>query len=171
MALSSMFDPRALPTRLAEAWARLVETRESEAAPDAVAETAAAEAPVIWLIGKVQSGKSSIVQAITGATEAEVGSGFRPCTKTARVFDFPPEAPVVRFLDTRGLGEVGYDPREDLSVSEAKAHLVLVVARAMDHQQASVIEAVTAVRRRHPEWPVVVAQRSVHDPYPTGFGP
>jgi len=170
MALTSKFDPRTLPARLAEAWARLVETREGEAAPDAVAETAAAEAPVIWLIGKVQSGKSSIVQAITGATEAEVGSGFRPCTKTARVFDFPPEAPVVRFLDTRGLGEVGYDPREDLSISEAKAHLLLVVARAMDHQQGSIIDAVAAVRRRHPEWPVVVAQTCLHDAYPSGTG-
>ncbi len=169
MALSSIFDPRAFPARLAEAWARVVETRESEAAPGAVAETAAAEAPVIWLVGKVQSGKSSIVQAITGATEAEIGSGFRPCTKTARVFDFPPEAPVVRFLDTRGLGEVGYDPREDLAVSEAKAHLVLAVVRAMDHQQDSVIEAIAAVRRRHPDWPVVVAQTCLHDAYPTGF--
>jgi len=170
MALTSKFDPRTLPARLAEAWARLVETREGEAAPDAVAETATAEAPVIWLIGKVQSGKSSIVQAITGATEAEVGSGFRPCTKTARVFDFPPEAPVVRFLDTRGIGEVGYDPREDLSISEAKAHLILVVARAMDHQQGSIIEAVAEVRRRHPDWPVVVAQTCLHDAYPLGSG-
>ena len=170
MALTSKFDPRTLPARLAEAWARLIEAREGEAAPDAVAETAAAEAPVIWLIGKVQSGKSSIVQAITGATEAEVGLGFRPCTKTARVFDFPQESPVVRFLDTRGLGEVGYDPREDLSVSEAKAHLVLVVARAMDHQQGSIIDAVAAVRRRHPDWPVVVAQTCLHDAYPSGAG-
>ena len=170
MAITSILDARAISARMAEAWARLVEKRESDLPAEAVAEKAASQAPVIWLLGKVQSGKSSIVQAITGATEAEVGSGFRPCTKTARVFDFPPEAPILRFLDTRGLGEVGYDPREDLSVSEAQAHLVLVVARAMDHQQESVIEAVSAVRRRHPGWPVVVAQTSLHDAYVPGAG-
>lgn len=170
MALGSILRGNMIPARIAEAWARIVESRESEVAPDAVAEKAAAEAPVIWLIGKVQSGKSSIVQAITGASEAEVGSGFRPCTRTARLFDFPAEAPVLRFLDTRGLGEVGYDPREDLKVSEGQAHLLLVVVRAMDHQQQAVLDAVTEVRRRRPGWPVVVAQTCLHDAYRPGDG-
>lgn len=165
-----MLDYRRIPARIADAWARLLETREEAVAASDVAERAAAEAPVIWLVGKVQSGKSSIVRAITGATEAEVGSGFRPCTRTARIFDFPAEAPVIRFLDTRGLGEVGYDPAQDLSISESKAHLLLVVMRAMDHQQHGIVEAVSAVRRRHPEWPIVVAQTCLHDAYPPGMG-
>ena len=169
MAIKSLPDLRAIPAWMANVWARRLEGSEADAGADAVAETAAAEAPVIWLIGKVQAGKSSIVQAITGASEAEVGSGFRACTKTARVFDFPSEAPVIRFLDTRGLGEAGYDPAEDLAVSETKAHLVLVVMRAMDHQQDAVVEAVAAVRRRHPGWPIVVAQTSLHDAYPAGM--
>jgi len=168
MALSSILRAHTIPSRLAEAWARIVETREAEIEPGAVAEKAAAEAPVIWLLGKVQSGKSSIVQAITGATEAEVGSGFRPCTRTARIFDFPAEAPVLRFLDTRGLGEVGYDPREDLKVSEGQAHLLLVVVRAMDHQQQAILDALSEVRRRRPGWPVVVAQTCLHDAYRPG---
>jgi len=170
MALSSILGANNIPARIAEAWARVVESRESEVAPDAVAEKAVSEAPVIWLLGKVQSGKSSIVQAITGASEAEVGSGFRPCTRTARIFDFPAEAPVLRFLDTRGLGEVGYDPREDLKVSEDQAHLLLVVARAMDHQQQAILDAVAEVRRRRPSWPVVVAQTCLHDAYRPGDG-
>lgn len=170
MAIGSITDLRALPAWLAEAWARRLEPPETGEAPQAIAEQAAAEAPVIWLIGKVQSGKSSIVQAITGATEAEVGLGFRACTKTARVFDFPPEAPIIRFLDTRGLGEAGYDPAGDLAVAAASAHLLLVVLRAMDHQQDAVIDAVAAVRREHPEWPVVVAQTSLHDAYTPSMG-
>ena len=170
MAISSIFDPRKLGSRLAEVWARVLDNREEATATDAVTEKAIAEAPVIWMLGKVQSGKSSIVQAITGASQAEVGSGFRPCTRTARVFDFPAEAPVIRFLDTRGLGEVGYDPTEDVAVAEAKAHLLLVVMRAMDHQQADVIAAVEDVRRRRPDWPVVVAQTCLHDAYPAGQG-
>ena len=71
-------------------------------------------APIVWLIGKVQSGKSSIIRVMTDSSAAEIGSGFKACTRTARVFDFPDEVPILRFLDTRGLGEVSYDPAEDM---------------------------------------------------------
>ncbi len=125
-------------------------------------------APVIWMLGKVQSGKSSVVRALTGAPEAQVGSGFVACTKTAAVFDFPPEAPLLRFLDTRGLGEAGYDPAEDVAFCEGRAHLVLVTLRAMDAQQRAIIDIVADVRRRHPDWPVVVAHTSLHEALPPG---
>ena len=133
---------------------------------DAVRARAAATAPIIWMLGKVQSGKSSIVQRLTGATEAEVGEGFRPMTKTARIFDFPPEAPVLRFLDTRGLGETGYDPAEDIAACEQQAQLLLLVMRAGDPAQDAVFHATRAIRARHPEWPVVVAQTWLHASYP-----
>jgi uncharacterized protein (DUF697 family)/predicted GTPase len=123
-------------------------------------------APIIWMLGKVQSGKSSIVQRLTGATEAEVGEGFRPMTKTARIFDFPPEAPMVRFLDTRGLGETGYDPAEDIAACERQAQLLLLVLRAGDPAQDAVFKATRAIRARHPAWPVVVAQTWLHALYP-----
>ena len=38
-------------------------------------------APVIWLFGKVQSGKTSIIRALTGAERAQIGGGFKPCTR------------------------------------------------------------------------------------------
>jgi uncharacterized protein (DUF697 family) len=157
----------AIGQRLAGLWARLMDAmRES---PDgAVPHTAIAGAPVVWLLGKVQSGKSSIVRAITAASAAEIGEGFRPCTRSARVFDYPSAAPVIRFLDTRGLGEAGYDPAEDLAVAERHAQLLLVVMRARDVQQEAVVAAVAAVRRRHPDWPVVVAQTCLHDGYDPG---
>jgi uncharacterized protein (DUF697 family) len=129
---------------------------------------ARAVAPVIWLLGKVQSGKSSIVRGLTGRAEAEVGSGFRACTATSYVFDFPEEAPVVRFLDTRGLGEAGYDPTDDLAMCEGQAHVILVVLRALDHEQAAVHDVVRAARRRHPEWPVLVVQTCLHEAYDLG---
>src|SRR5690242_20111268 len=70
--------------------------------------------PVFWLLGKTQSGKTSIIKALTGADDAEVGHGFRPCTRTSRRYDFPsPEAALLTFIDTRGLDEPGYDPAED----------------------------------------------------------
>ncbi len=151
--------------------------REAVLAPQAaapsdekVASLASQAAPVIWLIGKVQSGKSSIVRALTEASAAEVGLGYKPCTRTAAIFDFPAEAPVIRFLDTRGLGEKGYDPAEDIAFHEAQSHLVIAVVKALDPQQDSVLDALKAARKRHPEWPVIVAQTSLHEAYAPGEG-
>src|ERR1700730_8406486 len=92
-----------------------------------IADKARGFAPVVWLLGKVQSGKTSIIRELTQAANAEVGSGFRACTRTARVFDFPSEAPIIRFLDTRGLGEVAYDPASDIAFCECRSHLLLGV--------------------------------------------
>jgi uncharacterized protein (DUF697 family) len=133
-----------------------------------IADKARQFAPVVWLVGKVQSGKSSIIRSLTQSTEAEVGAGFRACTKTARVFDFPDDAPIIRFLDTRGLGEVAYDPKADIAFCESRAHLILAVAKALDLQQKEVLDVLAAVRDRHPDWPIVVAQTSLHEAYPTG---
>jgi uncharacterized protein (DUF697 family) len=143
---------------------------ESGALSAPISEQARRLAPVVWLIGKVQSGKTSIVRALTGASDAEIGSGYRACTRTARIFDFPPEAPIIRFLDTRGLGEAAYDPAEDIAYGEDRAHLILAVAKALDAEQSAVVDAVRAARERHPEWPVVVAQTSLHEGYPPGQG-
>src|SRR5512145_941754 len=133
-----------------------------------VADTARTLAPLVWLIGKVQSGKTSIVRALTGASDAEIGAGFRACTRTARIFDFPAEAPIIRFLDTRGLGEAAYDPAADIAYCEDRAHLMLAVVKAMDAEQGAVVEAVRAARERHPDWPVVVAQTTLHEGYAVG---
>lgn len=127
-------------------------------------------APVVWLLGKVQSGKTSIIRAITESSDAEIGDGFRPSTRTARLYAFPADMPVLRFLDTRGLGEVDYDPTEDLAYSEGSAHLVLATVRAMDANQSSLFEALRQVRTRHPDWPIVIAQTSLHDAYKPGQG-
>ncbi len=125
-------------------------------------------APVVWLLGKVQSGKTSLIRVMTGCSAVEIGDGFRACTKTARIFDFPEEAPLVRFLDTRGLGEAGYDPTEDLAFSEGQSHLVIVTMRALDAQQEAVVDVVRLIRRRHPEWPIVVVQTALHEGYRPG---
>jgi uncharacterized protein (DUF697 family) len=124
------------------------------------------QAPVIWLLGKVQAGKTSIVRAITGNEDAEIGTTFRPCTRHSRIYDFPPDVPVVRFLDTRGLGEVDYDPKDDLALMEGHAHAVVAVARAMDPAQHELRRVLQAVRRRHPDWAIVLVQTRLHDAYP-----
>lgn len=127
-------------------------------------------APLVWLLGKVQSGKTSIIRAITAASEAEIGDGFRPCTRTSRLYVFPEPAPVMRFLDTRGLGEAGYDPAEDLAFSAGAAHVVLAVMRAMDTEQSALFQALRHVREQNPARPIVVAQTSLHEGYDHGDG-
>jgi len=159
---------------LSRSWQGLRDTilsPQAIATPDEkVAALASQAAPVIWLIGKVQSGKTSIVRALTEATAAEVGQGYKPCTRTAALFDFPADAPVIRFLDTRGLGEKGYDPAEDISFHESQAHLMLAVMKALDPQQEAVVQTVKAARKRHPEWPLIVAQTTLHEAYAPGQG-
>ena len=133
-----------------------------------IADKARGFAPVVWLLGKVQSGKTSIIRELTQAGSAEIGSGFRACTRTARVFDFPSEAPIIRFLDTRGLGEVAYDPTEDIGFCEGRSHLILAVVKVLDLEQQAVLDVIRAAKKRHPEWPVVVAQTSLHEGYAPG---
>ncbi|MBW7861948.1 MAG: DUF697 domain-containing protein [Rhodocyclaceae bacterium] len=127
-----------------------------------------ASVPVVWLLGKAQAGKTSIIRALTGSPAAEIGNGFQPCTRTARLYDHPAEAPAVRFLDTRGLGELAYDPDEDIRYCEAQAHLVLAVMKVADPAQDAVFDTLHAVRERHPEWPLLIAQTGLHELYPAG---
>src|SRR5690606_15389922 len=86
----------------------------------------------------------------------EIGDGFKACTRCTLELDFPAERPVMRFLDTRGLGEPGYDPAEDLAQCERASHVLLAVARLDDPVQGELAEALAAVRRRKPETPIIV---------------
>jgi uncharacterized protein (DUF697 family) len=122
--------------------------------------------PVFWLLGKAQSGKTSLIRALTGNTRAEIGNGIRPCTKTATEYAFPnDEECLLRFLDTRGLGEVSYDATEDLKFFQDQAHLLIIVMKAMDHAQGAVLDAVRQIHRAHPHWPVLLVQTCLHEGY------
>jgi uncharacterized protein (DUF697 family) len=103
--------------------------------------------PVIWLLGKTGAGKTSIVQQLTGHSRAEIGNGFMPCTQDSSYFDYPAEHPILRFLDTRGLGEVDYDAGEDLNSLSHGSHALLVVARIRDGEQSAVLNALKQIRK------------------------
>src|SRR5438034_383587 len=44
--------------------------------------------PVFWLFGKTQTGKTSIIRYLTGAADAAIGQGFKPCTRFSRRYPF-----------------------------------------------------------------------------------
>ncbi len=103
--------------------------------------------PVIWLLGKTGAGKTSIVQQLTGHSRAKIGNGFMPCTRDSSFFDYPETRPILRFLDTRGLGEVGYDVDADLEALGQSSHALLVVCRMRDGQQDAVLDALRKIRK------------------------
>src|SRR5947209_2816919 len=128
--------------------------------------------PVFWLFGKTQSGKTSIIKYLTGAAEAEIGEGFRPCTRTSREFDFPtPEAPLLTFLDTRGLDEPSYDATEDLARFNDQAHLVLVTVKVLDHALENLIAQLRRLRAAKPSRPVILALTCLHEADPQSQHP
>lgn len=140
--------------------------RTDTAGLDKARERAQASALVVWLLGKTGAGKTAIIAALSGDPRAEIGQGFEPCTRTAAFYDVPPEAPLLRFLDTRGLGEPSYDPAGDMAWCEQQSHLLLVVMQVADPAQDEVLRALRKVRRRHRDWPMIVAQTGLHRLYP-----
>ena len=102
--------------------------------------------PVLWLLGKTGSGKSSIVQRLTGDSRAQIGNGFEPCTSSAFLYDHPRPLPVMRFLDTRGLGEAHYDPTEDLKTAQSGSHALLILTRVDDPEQGRLLEALEVLQ-------------------------
>src|SRR5262245_38211469 len=126
-----------------------------------------APVPVFWLFGKTQSGKTSIIKFLTGADDAEIGQGFKPCTRFAREYRFPAaETPLLIFLDTRGLEEPGYDAAEDLARFDAQAHMVIVTIRVLDFASERLLEQLQTIRRHRPSRPVVLAMTCLHEAYP-----
>jgi uncharacterized protein (DUF697 family) len=123
--------------------------------------------PVFWLVGKTQSGKTSIIKYLTGADDAVIGAGFRPTTKTTRRFDFPsPDAPLLSFLDTRGLDEPGYAAAADVAALDRQAHVVVVTAKATDFAQGNVRAALQPIRAASPSRPVVLCVTTLHEAIP-----
>jgi uncharacterized protein (DUF697 family) len=123
--------------------------------------------PVFWLFGKTQSGKTSIIKYLTGASDAEVGEGFRPCTRYSREYLFPTaEAPVINFLDTRGVDEPGYDLIEDLNRFNSLAHVVIITIKVMDHAQENVLRHLRTIRAAQPTRPIILALTCLHEGYP-----
>lgn len=123
--------------------------------------------PTIWLFGKTGSGKSSIVQCLTGSNDIRVGTGFKPETRQSSKYDFPSsENVVLQFFDTRGLGETDYDPTEDMREFEDSANLMLVTVRVNDNAMEPILKPLHRIRKAQPDRPVLLALTCLHETYP-----
>jgi uncharacterized protein (DUF697 family) len=123
--------------------------------------------PVFWLYGKTQSGKTSLIRYLTGAEDAEIGQGFRPTTRYSRLYQFPTaDAPLVSFIDTRGVDEPGYDPREDLERFNEMAHVVIITTKVLDHALENLLKHFRPIRASKPGRPVVLCLTTLHEAYP-----
>lgn len=128
--------------------------------------------PTFWLFGKTGSGKSSVVKLLTGATDIQIGNGFRPTTKQTDLYEFPdPETPIMRFLDTRGLGEPGYTAGEDIGQFTAQAHAIIVTQRLLDFAAECIIEPLKVIRKSSPDRPILLALTCLHQAYPQAQHP
>lgn len=122
--------------------------------------------PRIWMLGKTGSGKTSIIRYLTGATRAEIGSGFKPQTKFSQQYDFPDnDVPLVQFLDTRGLGEAHYDADADLKSFAGETHLLIVTVRLTDQATDLLTMPLKKIRDANPKRPILLAITCLHDGY------
>ena len=126
-----------------------------------------------WLIGKPQSGKSSIVRGLTGVSADIIGQGFRPHTQHTQRYAYPSdELPLLLFTDTIGLGDVErnvegiiHELQADLAHPARGARILLVTVKVNDFAVDSLHQILTQVRKQHPTIPVVLVVTCLHELY------
>lgn len=133
----------------------------------------------VILIGKAQTGKSSIIQAMTGASAEIIGQGFRPHTAHTQRYAYPTEdITLLNFIDTVGLGEGLKDPLAviqelqdilkggDLSAhSQPAAQVLVVTAKISDFAVDAIHRLLLALRQEHPQVPCLLVVTCLHDLY------
>lgn len=157
----------------------------------AILEQIRAELPSteVILVGKPQTGKSSIIRAMTGVSAAIVGQGFRPHTAHTQRYAYPTdEVPLLIFTDTIGLGETASETatiiaelQSQLSTAptaQPAAKILLLTVKVNDFAIDSLRGIVSQLRQQHPEVPCLLAltclheiylpQTADHPPYPPG---
>ncbi len=125
-------------------------------------------------IGKPQSGKSSIVRAITGVSPEIIGQGYRPHTTHTVRYNFPDEAlPLLVFTDTVGLGdgqsetsEVVQELLQDAAAKTSNAKVMLLTVKITDFATDTLVGIARSLRLQHPEIPCLLAVTCLHEVYP-----
>lgn len=126
------------------------------------------------LIGKPQTGKSSIVRGLTGISAEIVGQGFRPHTQHTERYAYPSEdLPLLIFTDTVGLGDVEQDTEqiieelaEELEGEAVGAKVLILTVKINDFATDSLRQVVQKLRQKYPQVPCLLAITCLHELYP-----
>lgn len=133
----------------------------------------------VILIGKPQSGKSSIIRSLTGTTPDIIGQGFRPHTAHTQQYAYPTEdLPLLYFTDTMGLGDAQPhvpDPTAELLqlLAPAKtatqhtpsAKVIILTVKLNDFATDFLQNEITQIKEQYPEVPCLLAVTCVHELY------
>ncbi|MBW4487314.1 MAG: 50S ribosome-binding GTPase [Trichocoleus desertorum ATA4-8-CV12] len=128
------------------------------------------------LIGKPQSGKSSIVRGLTGVSAEIVGQGFRPHTQHTERYAYPSnDVPLLIFTDTVGLGDVNRETQlviqeliGDLQQQTQCARVLILTVKINDFATDTLRQIAQQLRKRYPEIPCLLAVTCLHELYPSG---
>lgn len=130
-----------------------------------------------WLIGKPQSGKSSVIRGLTGVSADIIGQGFRPHTQHTQRYAYPSDdLPLLLFTDTVGLGDADrsvasiiQELQDDLAQQARGARILLVTFKVNDFALDSLYQILHQISAQHPSIPVVLVVTCLHELYPTGI--
>ncbi len=128
------------------------------------------------LIGKPQSGKSSIVRGLTGVSAEIVGQGFRPHTQNTQRYAYPSqELPLLIFTDTVGLGDVQQQTEAivqeltgDLEQQPNRAKILILTVKINDFAIDTLRQIAQQLRQQYPTLPCLLAVTCLHEAYPAG---
>jgi uncharacterized protein (DUF697 family) len=126
------------------------------------------------LIGKPQTGKSSIVRGLTGVSAEIIGQGFRPHTQNTERYIYPSsDLPLLVFTDTVGLGDVNQDTEviikeliSDLETEATGARVLILTIKINDFATESLRNIITKIRNKYPNIPCLLAVTCLHEVYP-----
>jgi uncharacterized protein (DUF697 family)/predicted GTPase len=125
------------------------------------------------LIGKPQTGKSSIARALTGVSAEIVGQGFRPHTQHTERYAYPSsDLPLLIFTDTIGLGDVNQDPQtiiqELVGIQQENrgARVLILTVKINDFATDTLQQIARQLRQKYREIPCLLAVTCLHELYP-----
>jgi predicted GTPase len=132
------------------------------------------------LVGKPQTGKSSIVRGLTGVSGDIVGQGYRPHTQNTQRYNFPTDAlPLLSFTDTVGLGDgrqptsevvqelIGeWHPATERTKPTTSAKVIILTVKVTDFATATLRDIAAQIRAAQPNVPCILAITCLHESYP-----
>ncbi|MEC4986490.1 MAG: GTPase [Oscillatoria sp. PMC 1068.18] len=126
------------------------------------------------LVGKPQTGKSSIVRGLTGVSEEIVGQGFRPHTQHTERYAYPAsDLPLLIFTDTVGLGDVKQETPQiieelmgNLQQETRNAKILLLTVKISDFATDTLKQVAKELRDSYPQIPCLLVVTCLHELYP-----